>query len=245
MSTVFINSYMHKGAEVWYLAGGAPMPIAAYQPIGAAGLAASYENLVDTFDASPGVAPTFDAARGWIGDGTQYLQFGDLTTTAFVQNTGVFSIFARIKLLDYAEDRVHSIIGSTVTSNEKGFGIWYENRSSQGSPKSVKLLIGRGTPVASAHSASNAITDNNSHVVGFVGDGSNFQAWVDGVKSGEAAARSGALSSGNSTRICLLIAANYTTPFSPMIGDYAATALYDATLSDAQAEAVSAAMAAL
>ncbi len=60
----------------WYQAGGAPLPLAAYQPKGSASLAASYVNLANpgTYDAAPGVAPTFDAATGWTFNGsTQYL----------------------------------------------------------------------------------------------------------------------------------------------------------------------------
>lgn len=69
----------------WYLAGGAPMPVAAYQPIGAASLSASYVNLANpgVYDAAPGVAPTLGAG-GWGFDGiAQYLrvQIG-LATTA-------------------------------------------------------------------------------------------------------------------------------------------------------------------
>lgn len=53
--------------------------VAAYQPIGAASLAASYSNLANpgTYDASPVVAPTFATATGWAFDGsTQYLTTG-------------------------------------------------------------------------------------------------------------------------------------------------------------------------
>lgn len=53
--------------EAWYTAGGAPMPVAAYQPIGSASLEDSYVNLAGnaTFDAVPVIAPTFDTATGW------------------------------------------------------------------------------------------------------------------------------------------------------------------------------------
>ena len=66
------------GVVPWYLAGGIAKAncIAAYQPKGAASLAASYVNLVTpgTYDAAPGTAPTFDSALGWTFDGTsQYL----------------------------------------------------------------------------------------------------------------------------------------------------------------------------
>lgn len=65
-------------AAPWYLAGGAPTPVAAYQPKNAASLAASYVNLANpgTYDAAPGVAPTFDAATGWTFTGTQWLTTG-------------------------------------------------------------------------------------------------------------------------------------------------------------------------
>ena len=55
-------------AAQWWLSGGvsAANCVAAYQPIGATSLAASYTNLANpgTYTAAPGVAPTFDAATG-------------------------------------------------------------------------------------------------------------------------------------------------------------------------------------
>lgn len=54
----------------WWLSGGiaASACVAAYQPKGAASLAASYTNLANpgTYNAAPGVAPTWDAVSGWI-----------------------------------------------------------------------------------------------------------------------------------------------------------------------------------
>jgi hypothetical protein len=54
------------GAIAWYRAGGAPLPIVAYQPKGAASLVASYVNLANpgTYNAAPGTAPTL-GAYGW------------------------------------------------------------------------------------------------------------------------------------------------------------------------------------
>lgn len=65
----------------WYLSGGIPAAacVAAYQPKGAASLAASYVNLANpgTNDAAPGVAPTFAAATGWTFNGSsQHLKTG-------------------------------------------------------------------------------------------------------------------------------------------------------------------------
>ena len=52
--------------------------VAAYQPLGAADLADSYINLANpgTFDAAPGVAPTWAAGTGWQGDATRHLTTG-------------------------------------------------------------------------------------------------------------------------------------------------------------------------
>ena len=53
-------------------------PVAAYAPKGAASLAASYTNLANpgTYDAAPGVAPTWDAATGWAFVTNKYLTTG-------------------------------------------------------------------------------------------------------------------------------------------------------------------------
>lgn len=85
-------------AAAWYLAGGvsAANCIAAYTPKGAASLAASYDNnaapgngLADgTYDAAPGVAPSFDTATGWTMGG-KYLATGitptDTTWSAIIR----------------------------------------------------------------------------------------------------------------------------------------------------------------
>lgn len=55
------------GTLKWYLAGGAPVPVAAYQAKGAASLAASYINLANpgTYNATSAADPTFATATGW------------------------------------------------------------------------------------------------------------------------------------------------------------------------------------
>jgi hypothetical protein len=73
-------------ADPWYLSGGIPAAncLAAYQPKGAASLAASYDNIAapgngladGTYDAALGVAPTWSAVNGWIGGGSAYLLSG-------------------------------------------------------------------------------------------------------------------------------------------------------------------------
>ena len=98
----------HSGgaaAVPWWLYGGvsAANAWAVYQPIGAASLAASYVNLANpgTYDAVPGVAPTFDTATGWTFNGSsQYLKTGitpagDNTWTMIVKFSGGASIGTR------------------------------------------------------------------------------------------------------------------------------------------------------
>ena len=73
-----------SNADWWTIAG--QTCVAAYQPKGAASLAASYVNLANpgTYNAAPGVAPTWDAATGWTFNGsTQYLTTGITPTSGW------------------------------------------------------------------------------------------------------------------------------------------------------------------
>lgn len=76
---LFIPGITRGGGTPWYKMSN---PIAAYQPIGAASLAASYVNLANpgTYDATLGVAPNFDTAYGWGFTGTQYLKTAIIPT---------------------------------------------------------------------------------------------------------------------------------------------------------------------
>jgi hypothetical protein len=81
--------------------------IAAYQPKGAASLAASYVNLANpgVNNAAPGVAPTWDAATGWIFNGsTQFLKTGII---------GAESLTMIIRFLDASVSVNQELCGST------------------------------------------------------------------------------------------------------------------------------------
>ena len=82
-------------ASNWWEAGGATGCVAAYQPVGAASLAASYTDLSGNGnDCGPGTAPTWDAVNGWTFNGTtQYLTTGvsnalNQTWTMVIQFSG-------------------------------------------------------------------------------------------------------------------------------------------------------------
>ena len=59
--------------------------VAAYQPKDAASLAASYINRANpgAYDAAPGVAPTWDAATGWVFGGASHLEIGITVQTNY------------------------------------------------------------------------------------------------------------------------------------------------------------------
>ena len=71
--------------------------IAAYQPKGAADLAASYVNLANpgTYNAAPGSAPGWDAVNGWKPNGSSHY----LTTGITPANT--WSVLVRVSNLSY------------------------------------------------------------------------------------------------------------------------------------------------
>lgn len=82
-----------SAAKTWWDNNGAISGcVAAYAAKGAASLAASYTNLTGntTYNAAPGVAPTWDATGGWTFNGTtQYL------TTGVSPNTMTWSVLVR------------------------------------------------------------------------------------------------------------------------------------------------------
>jgi hypothetical protein len=107
-------------ASGWWLSGGisAANCIAAYAPKGAASLAASYTNLANpgTYNAAPGIAPTWDVTNGWIFTNSPYL-----TTSVVPVNDQSWSMIIRVSNTasapDYACGMGHSAGGF------RGFGI--------------------------------------------------------------------------------------------------------------------------
>lgn len=84
MSSGFLGGGIGPTAITWRSSGwwevAGQTCVAAYQPKGAASLAASYINLANpgTYDAAPGTAPSFDTATGWTfaAASSQYLTTG-------------------------------------------------------------------------------------------------------------------------------------------------------------------------
>lgn len=116
---VFSATFDRRAAAAavpWWLAGGAPTPVAVYQPKGAASLAASYVNLVNpgTYDAALGTAPTLDAS-GWVfvTASSQWLD------TTIVMQTGYSSLVR----FSGATNGLRYAIGSYSASPDKFYQI--------------------------------------------------------------------------------------------------------------------------
>lgn len=108
-------------AVSWWLSGGvsASNAVAVYQPIGAASLAASYINLANpgTYNAAPGVAPSWASATGWGFDGsTQYL------TTGVTVNANTWSMIVRFSGGITTGDRC--LCGNYQALATKDFSLW-------------------------------------------------------------------------------------------------------------------------
>lgn len=200
----------------WWEAGGATGCIAAYQPKGAASLAASYVNLANpgTFNAAPGTAPTFNTATGWTFNGTsQYL------TTGIIPS----DYAAKSLLIQFAN--------ATASGDRIPFGAF---NVAGGKAFYVDLYyVGNAIYYDGTHFLSGTITAGNLGVAGTA-------AYKNGVN------QSITLSNLNPTVAAYIGALNNDGAlYGYFAGDVIALAVYSANLTDAQMAAVAAAMAAL
>lgn len=210
------------GSPKWWLAGGAPTPVAAYQPKGAASLAASYVNLANpgTNDAAPGVAPTFNTAVGWTFNGsTQYL------TTGVVPASGWAAIVRFSNVTSAAG--VRALLGEGFTDASLaifprwtgGTGVQYYNGLSAGFLNKSPVLLGGVLAVSGNTAYRDGVTES-----GTMGAWTGSNTW--GIYIGA-------------------YNVNGTTPSGFLACDIQAAAIYPSTLTAGMVAAVSAAMAAL
>ncbi len=209
-------------ATPWYRAGGAPLPVAAYQSKGAASYAASKVNLANpgTYDATDGTAyPTWDAATGWTFDGTKYLKTGITPATDHTWSM----------LVRYTRDAMPS------------WGDWFTLAGMQG--VAAKFCFGLATYNSSGIYQLQARHGglkrwNNSATSGVLG-----MASTTGYFNGSEL--TGAILTGTSETVYAIYigAENYgNSPSRYHKGTIQALAIYNVTLSGPQVAAVSAAM---
>ena len=216
------------GAPVvpWYLSGGiaAANCIAAYTPKGAASLAASYDNnaapangLPDgTYDAAPGVAPTWNVVTGWTYAGGQYL------------TTGIVPAGTHTTIVRFANCITSGgyLFGSFLVAGTVIYGVcpFYTG-------------VGPGVQYWNQPSVPAAILPNMSDGVLAIAGAAGFRggapdAVLGGTGNTGLAMFIGALNMGGVAAVQL-------------VGDILAVAHYDITITDAQVLAVSTAAAAL
>lgn len=216
-SATFDRRAAAAAAASWWQAGGAPTPVAVYQPKGAASLAASYVNLANpgTYDAALGVAPSFDAATGWTFNGIdQYLTTG--ITPAQDQS---WSILCRVDNITNSNGKW--VLGSGLGASRL-FGLMSYSDGTSNFLYGGENKSGAVTPTGTLSVAGNTGYRNGSAVAGSI------------------SAPIGALGA-------LFIGATnwFGSALGHVAGNIQAVAIYNTTLSAAQVLAISTAMAAL
>ena len=175
--------------------------VAAYQPIGAASLAASYVNIANpgTYDAAPGVAPTL-AADGWQFNGsTQYLTTGVVPT-----NNQQWS--AIVKYADWDSSSQNGYVLGTYAGSTTTFGYYF-------GPSVLGYYNGNGKFQAGVPSTGAIIAI----------------AGTNGYKNGVLAVSGIAALSGTFSQILIGKLGYIPTPISPWKGTIAAVAIYKPT----------------
>lgn len=213
----------------WWNPGGSFTCVAAYAPKGAASLAASYVNLANpgTYNAAPGVAPTFDTATGWTFNGsTQYL------TTGYVPyptqpNGGPFSIIVRFA----GAANTGGLAGVRFTST-------------------LKLAIHPADTTGLTYWMQNALTVSPAITGGVVAitQGAALSSTGTGYRNGASDTNSGTVAASNPRVITIggiSTSATGTSIELPFAGNIQAVAIYSTTLDATQVATLSAAMAAL
>lgn len=198
--------------------------LAAWQPIGAADLAASYVNLANpgTYDAAAGVAPTFNAATGWEFTGTQYLTTGGLDA-----DDKPMTIIARATFTSSADYR--TIIGDSI-----GGGGYHFYRSQT----SGKMDLTKGG-IAGIGSASTVASLSTDYVLAVTYSAAGaFAFYLNGAADGSG-------TNNQTFNASDIIIGGFGTTTYPMYGSIAALAVYGAELTSGEVATVSAAMAAL
>lgn len=222
----FSRAAAASAAPWWYVAG--KTCVAAYQPKGAASLAASYVNLANpgTYDAAPGTAPDWDSGTGWTFNGsTQYLMM-----TSPISGTGARSIIARFTPNANADQKIVAL-GNSSLGNFKDFSFTTEYAVRIQAANAIWSVSDTTNQVAAVVAPASGSTDD-------------IVAYRNGVAISRTSVVDGAYDTSGGAFIGVFVGSGGTRG-SYLNGTIQAVAIYNTTLSAAQVAAVSAAMAAL
>lgn len=141
----------------------------------------------------------------------------------FIQQTCNFSMTFWLKFTDYTTDANQFLL-----SNDLAY-IWYDNRSSQGSPKKLRIRVKPDNDVG----VSNAITDNNwHHIAATCSAGGSIKLYRDGSQILSATAPS--TNSSSSTNNFALGTWLYASTPSPLRGYLDEVAIFNRELTEAE-----------
>ena len=168
----------------------------------------------------------FDGNDDYVGNIGTYSSFN------YMQNTGVFTIEAWIKLDNNTEDDFFAIVANQAGSAYKGFFFIYDNNYGNcNNQLRLGLLKGSsGNTVINSKSSEDIITDNNWHHVAVTGNGINVTFYVDGVPD-QGSGSMGSKSTGDSTNLLNIGRTPHPTAPAPFKGSIDEVAIYDNTLS--------------
>ena len=135
------------------------------------------------FAAAGGFEDFGNASRAFNGT-SDYLVTSNSSVGAFnyIHEDKVFTIAAWIKLDDHTAEGIQVITAnSNISSLDKGFTAWYDNRTGV-REKGFVVYISNGTSGQFDFLAqANVISDNDWHHVCWTGDGSDITFYLDGV----------------------------------------------------------------
>ncbi|MBT1686910.1 LamG-like jellyroll fold domain-containing protein [Dawidia soli] len=180
-------------------------------------------------DGNANQAYKFDGVDDYIG------LAGSANDLSFIQNTGVFTITAFIKLSDLSARS--AIIGSSNTVSRKGFTFAYETFGNEYGERALRFSSSTGESGGLNLGAGNdfAISDLSWHHVAVVGDGKSFYFYLDGVRDGQSTPIT-AYSTGASSYDAVIGATrnSSTGVLLPMHGSVDEVFVFDKALSDSE-----------
>ena len=160
-----------------------------------------------------------------LSDGGYIEEIGATSSFSFIQNTGVFTITALVRLTDLSVSRS---LMSTFRNGpgEKGFSLGYIV-----SGNALEFQMTNGSNYVIDYRASDYFLDNSWVLVTIVGNGTNIQFYKNGVSFSTSDAL-GTLSTGNSARLLSVGKGEAIT--NNWIGDISQTLIYNRALSSSE-----------
>jgi hypothetical protein len=156
------------------------------------------------------------------------LNIGDVSSFSFIQNTGIFTVYAWVRLTQFTTTQSMIMGNNRNTAADKGFLI---GKGTSGNAIRVVLTNGSGANSLYTQQIANYFLNDNWVFVTIVGNGTNVIYYRNGTlfQTGSAI---GTLSTGDSTRTLSVGRVNGTTLF--WSGNISQTSIYDSALTETE-----------